>query len=95
VILFELIVGRLPFEGPSVGEYLIQHVTAPVPHLPDDVRATRLGTMLDAIVQRCLEKDPAARFPSAAQLARMFDDLARGGEVAFSGIAAYLDDQPA
>ena len=90
VILFELICGHLPFEGPSVGEFLIQHVTAPPPHLPDDVRATKLGAMLDAIVQRCLEKDPAARFPAAAQLARMFDDLARGGDVAFSGFSSYL-----
>ena len=95
VILFELITGRLPFEGPSAAEFLIQHVTVPAPHLPTDVRATRLGATLDAITQRCLEKDPASRFPSAAPLARMFDDLARGGEVAFTGIGGYLAREPA
>jgi serine/threonine-protein kinase len=94
VMLFELITGRLPFEAPSTAELLIQHVSAPAPHLPADVRATRLGATLDAITQRCLEKDPAARFPSAAPLARMFDDLARGGEVAFTGLGGYLARRP-
>jgi len=95
VILFELITGRLPFQGPSTAEFLIQHVTTPAPHLPDDVRATRLGATLDAMIQRCMEKDPASRFPSAAPLARMFDDLAGGGEVAFTGIGSYLAREPA
>jgi serine/threonine-protein kinase len=93
VILYELICGRLPFAGPSVNEYLIQHVTVPAPSLPPDVRATRLGATLDAIVQRCLEKDPAGRFPSAERLARLFQELARGGEIAFTGIGGYLADQ--
>jgi serine/threonine-protein kinase len=90
IILFELICGRLPFEGPNVNEFLIQQVTTPAPPLPPEVRATKLGATLDAIVQRCLEKDPEARFPSAARLARIFDDLARGGDVAFTGIGSYL-----
>jgi serine/threonine-protein kinase len=94
VILYELVTGRLPFEGPSSAEILVQHVTAAAPHLPADVRATKLGAMLDAIIQRCMEKDPAARFPSAAPLARMFDDLGRGGEVAFTGIGGYLARRP-
>jgi hypothetical protein len=94
-MLFELITGRLPFEGPSAAEFLTQHVRTPAPLLPADVRATRLGATLNAIVQRCLEKDPAARFPSAAPLARIFDDLARGGEVAFTGIGGYLARGPA
>ena len=93
VILYELICGRLPFAGPSVNEYLIQHVTVPAPSLPPDVRATRLGATLDAIVQRCLQKDPAGRFPSAERLARLLQELARGGEIAFTGIGSYLADQ--
>jgi serine/threonine protein kinase len=93
VVLFELICGRLPFEGPSVNEFLIQHVTVPAPSLPPDVRATKLGATLDAIVQRCLQKDPAGRFPSAERLARLLQELSRGGEIAFTGIGGYLADQ--
>ena len=90
VTLFELICGHLPFEAASVGELLIHHVSTPPPHLPDDVRATKLGAMLDAIIQRCLEKDPDLRFPSASQLARLFDELARGGDATFTGASSYL-----
>ena len=92
VTLYELICGRLPFEALNLGELLIQHVDTPAPHLPDDVRATRLGAVLAAIVQRCLEKDPAMRFPSASQLATLFDKLAHGAEVTFTGVGAYLED---
>ena len=93
VILYELICGRLPYAGPTVNEYLIQHVTMPAPSLPPDVRATRLGATLDAIVQRCLEKAPAGRFNSAERLGRLFQELARGGDIAFTGIGRHLADQ--
>jgi serine/threonine protein kinase len=90
VTLYELICGHLPFEAPSVGELLIHHVSTPAPHLPDDVRATKLGAMLDAVIQRCLEKDPELRFSSASRLARLFDDLAGGGDPTFTGAGSYL-----
>jgi hypothetical protein len=81
VILFELLSGRLPFEGWSLGEFLIQHLSAPVPRLPDEIRATPLGRTLDAIVQRCMDKQPEARFTSAAELAGIFATLSRGEAV--------------
>jgi tRNA A-37 threonylcarbamoyl transferase component Bud32 len=78
VILNELIVGRVPFEGASLGQYLIQHVSAPVPRLPARFRETALGRTLDVIVQRCMAKDPGARFTSAGELAATFAALGRG-----------------
>jgi len=61
VILYELLTGRVPFEGESVGEVLMKHLTArpDVSMLPEPYRA---------VVARALEKDPALRYPSAAEM---------------------------
>jgi serine/threonine protein kinase len=94
VILFELVAGRLPFEGQSIGDYIIKHLTMPPPLLPEEIRATKLGRTLDAIIQRCLAKDPADRFPSAGQLAEIFAGLARGEAVEFTAMSSYLGRRP-
>jgi serine/threonine-protein kinase len=81
VMLYELACGRLPFEGWSAGEMLIQHLSAPVPRLPAEMCATPLGRALDAIVQGCMAKEPLDRFSSAAELATKLRALARGESV--------------
>ncbi|HSZ84151.1 MAG TPA: serine/threonine-protein kinase [Polyangia bacterium] len=78
VMLYELACGRLPFEGWSVGEFLIQHQSAPVPRLPVEMCATPLGRALDAVVQGCMAKRASDRFPSAGELASTLRALARG-----------------
>ncbi len=64
VVMFELLTGRPPFEGATRADVLIQHITAPVPPLPP------LGG-IERVVQRLLEKRPADRPQTAAEL----DDL--------------------
>jgi eukaryotic-like serine/threonine-protein kinase len=93
VMLYELAVGRLPFEGWNVGQFLIQHVSAPVPHLPASVRATPLGRALDELVQRCMAKRPAERIRSAAELAATFTALARGETPAGKTVVPRLTAQ--
>jgi serine/threonine-protein kinase len=78
VMLFELVCGRLPFEGWTAGELLMQHLSAPVPHLPPEICATPLGSALDAVVQGCMVKDSALRFSSAAELGATLSALGRG-----------------
>jgi serine/threonine-protein kinase len=81
VMLYELACGRLPFEGWSAGELLIQHLSAPVPRLPPAMCATPLGRALDAIVQGCMAKEPLDRFSSASELGAKLAALARGESV--------------
>jgi serine/threonine-protein kinase len=66
VILQELLTGKLAFQGSTVPEvYAAILGEPPVPlrqHRPDAPPA------LEAVIQRCLEKDPARRFASVGEL---------------------------
>ena len=67
VTLYELVTGRYPFEGDSLPELLMAiSCDAPVPpraHNPD------LPVELEAVILKCLVKDPDARMPTIAALA--------------------------
>ena len=67
VVLFEVLTGRLPFTGQTPIAVALAHKTE-TPPLP---RALRPGipAWLERVVLRCLEKDPARRFATAAELA--------------------------
>ena len=79
VILFELLCGRLPFEGANLGEYLVKHITEEVPPAPAKAVATPLGRSLDELARACLEKSPAERVHSAAEVKAALDGLVQGG----------------
>lgn len=66
VCLFELLTGDLPFEGMTVPKLLMNVLNAPAAHVT--TRRPSVPAELDAIVMRCLEKDPARRFASMAEL---------------------------
>ncbi len=61
IILYEMLTGRVPFEGESVGEVLMKHLTAE----PD---SSGLNEPLRSVVRRALAKDPAVRFNSVDDL---------------------------
>jgi hypothetical protein len=65
VIAFEMLTGRVPFEGESTGEILMKHLAQP-PDLSD------IPERLRPVLARALEKDPAKRTPSAGRLAAEF-----------------------
>jgi len=65
VILYELVTGRLPFAGESMVE-IGMAVAAKVPERPGAVHPD--AEPLDAIILKCLEKDPEKRYQSAADL---------------------------
>lgn len=63
VVLYEMLAGRVPFEGESAVAIALKQVgEAPVP--PSAYNAA-VSPALEQVVLRALEKDPAARFPDA------------------------------
>ena len=66
ILLFQMIVGQLPFDGESMGEVLVKQVT----QLPPPPRALnpQIPPSVEQIVLRCLMKQPDARFPTMGAL---------------------------
>jgi tetratricopeptide (TPR) repeat protein len=70
--LYDVLTGRVPFSAPQMRE-LLRMVREEPPPPPRSVEPT-IPLDLEAIVLRCLEKDPDARYESAKALA---EDLGR------------------
>jgi serine/threonine-protein kinase len=66
VITFRCMVGRLPFEGDSVGDVLVKLCTGPIPAPSELVPDLPAG--FDSWMARVLTREPLARFSSAAEL---------------------------
>lgn len=86
-VLYEMLTGRPPFEGETDIAVAMQHLQEmPVP--PGQRRAG-VPRGLDEIVMRCLAKDPAQRFQSAAALGdalHRFDALSQGATTKFEAL---------
>ncbi|HLJ33993.1 MAG TPA: serine/threonine-protein kinase, partial [Ktedonobacteraceae bacterium] len=67
IILFEMVTGRLPFQGDSPTSVMSQHLTA-TPPSPRSINPN-IPPALEMVIMRCLAKEPSARFPRAASLA--------------------------
>jgi serine/threonine-protein kinase len=80
VVLFEVLSGEVPFPGESFVAVAMQHVNEPPPSLLE-VRPDVPARVAHA-VERALEKDPAARFPTmdafAAELQACLAELGPG-----------------
>lgn len=67
VVLFEMLTARLPFEGQSPLSIAMKHKVEPAP--PPRTIRNDIPDWMNFVVLRCLEKDPAKRFDSMAELA--------------------------
>jgi serine/threonine protein kinase len=71
-ILYEMLTGRPPFQGETLSE-MEEQLRSSLPVPPGRLRPG-VPADLDAVCLKCLEKDPARRYPSALALA---EDLGR------------------
>jgi serine/threonine-protein kinase len=73
VMAFELLTGRLPFQGRSVPQLLVAQLREAPPR-PSTLAPVAPG--LEAAILKALEKDPAARFQSMEDLAEALEAAA-------------------
>ena len=87
VVLHELLTGRRPFELENAMALAIAHVEeAPE---PPSAHNPALSPAIDAVVMRCLDKDPEARFANGAEMSSALGALAAGHDTApFAAVAA-------
>jgi serine/threonine protein kinase len=78
VAAFFALSGRFPFDAPLASAVLVAHITKEPPPLLSV--ASDVEPMLAAIVDRCLRKDPSARFQRGADLARELSGIERDVE---------------
>jgi serine/threonine-protein kinase len=66
VVLFEMLTGARPFQGPSIADAMVQILTAPIPEIAAVVPGAPPG--LSAIVSWCLTRELERRPAHAAQI---------------------------
>lgn len=71
VILFELLTGKVPFDGETTAEILMKHLT-------ERPNLAAIPPNLRAVFEAALEKDPQRRTSEVLELARQFRNAARG-----------------
>lgn len=78
--LFEALTGVKPFLAKTYAEYLVLHVNEP-PKSFADLRLTfRIPSLIERIVRKSLQKDPALRFSSAFEMLKELWEVKVGAE---------------
>jgi serine/threonine-protein kinase len=68
VVLYELVTGKLPFDGMDLPQLCVAILTKP--HVPLSAVHADAPSELEAIIDRCLQKDRAERYQNIAELAQ-------------------------
>lgn len=71
VVLFEMLTGKVPFEGDASVAIALQHINQPVPR-PSSVNPT-VPPALDEIVVKAMAKSPVERFASADEFSHALE----------------------
>ena len=88
VVMYEMLTGRLPFEGKSVAEVAMQHYSV-LPDAPGELNPA-VPPELEAIALRAMQPDPDERYASADEMLADLEDFRR----AQSGAAPVREDVP-
>jgi serine/threonine-protein kinase len=85
IVLFEMLTGRVPFEGDTSLVVLYKHVTDPPPP-PREINPD-IPEAVEQVVLKALAKEPVDRFQRAGQMVRALQKAVTGGTVATAAIS--------
>jgi eukaryotic-like serine/threonine-protein kinase len=91
-ILYELIAGQPPFVADSMPELCVA-ILSDTPR-PLHELAPSASPAIDEVLSKCLAREPAARFPSVAELAEALAPFAPGGYVYSDRVRRTLGQAP-
>lgn len=76
IILYEMATGRVPFKGETALSVAIKHKT----EIPKDPKSLNphISDDLDRLILKCLEKDKARRYQTAAEVEAELDKIEKG-----------------
>jgi len=78
IVLFEMLCGKVPFDRGKSVVTLMAHVNEPPPAVASMLPGLVLSATMEAIVYKCLEKDPANRYQSMNELLNGLKRLGSG-----------------
>lgn len=73
IVLYEMLTGKVPFDGDSAVSIALMHINDPIPSLSESVQG--LPPQLDRIVQKATDKYQNNRFKSADEVIEALDDI--------------------
>ncbi len=73
LMLYEMLTGRLPFQGPGIYDRLVRHL------VPPRVLDANISPQLQEVIYRALEREPRNRYGSAKEFARDLTHLEQVG----------------
>lgn len=87
-VLYTMLTGRAPFTGESLGD-IIEQVKDSAPKRPRTLQPG-VSADLEAICLKCLEKEPALRYPSAAAVAEDLERWLRGEPISPRRVSGWV-----
>jgi len=70
VVMYRCLTGRLPFEGDNPTSVVMAHIRQPYPPMSSRNAEVQVPEEVEAIVRKCLPKDPLERFADAGEMLR-------------------------
>jgi serine/threonine protein kinase len=75
-VLYEMVTGRVPFEGETPLSIILKHRGEPAPD-PKDMNE-QISPAFSQVILRCLEKEKDKRFQQAEDIVAVFDQIEQG-----------------
>lgn len=92
VMLYEMLTGKLPFEGETAVSVALMQLQS-TPKRPREVNPS-IPVGLEQITMRAMEKQPAKRYTSAAEMLSDIERFRLNPSIVFDYGSSFVDDQP-